>query len=91
MFHRSELGVFATLLPCDIDQQVPEPGDDWRCMQWGLGSVDTCDADIIELMDDIWWPQLLKLVEEVRENVRRMSISATPNKDCLPEEPGNCC
>jgi hypothetical protein len=91
MFHRSELGMFAALLPCDGNLQVPEPGDDWRCMHWGLELVDTCDADVIELMDDIWWPQLVKLVDEVREKVRRMSISATPNEDCLPEEPGNCC
>lgn len=72
MFHQSELGEFSVLLPCDMEGNIPEPGDDWRCMQWGLDSVDSCDADIIELLDDIWWPQLVRLAGQVREKVRAM-------------------
>ncbi len=73
MFHRSELGVYAAIVPCDRNSLVPEPGDDWRCMQWGLESVDSCDADVIELLDDIWWPQLIKLAGAVRQKVQEMS------------------
>lgn len=70
MFHQSELGQFAVLLPCDMNGQIPEPGDDWREMQWGLERFDTCDADLIELLDDVWWPQLVELASRVREKVR---------------------
>lgn len=72
MFHRSELGTFAAIVPCDNNLQVPESGDDWRCMEWGLESVDSCDADVIELLDDIWWPQLIELADKVRQKVRGM-------------------
>lgn len=72
MFHQSELGVFSVLLPCDMAGNIPEPGDDWRCMEWGLDSLDSCDADIIELLDDIWWPQLVQLAGEIRAKVRTM-------------------
>lgn len=72
MFHQSEFGVFSVLLPYDMAGNIPEPGDDWRCMEWGLDSVDLCDADIIELLDDIWWPQLVQLAGQIREKVRAM-------------------
>ncbi len=72
MFHRSELGTFAALLPCDENAQVPEPGDDWRCMAWGLESIDSCDADVIELLDDIWWPQVVDLAAQIRRKVRAL-------------------
>ena len=73
MFHQSELGDFAVLLPCDMNGQIPEPGDDWREMAWGLDKYDTCDADVIELLDDIWWPQLVQLASQVREKVRTLT------------------
>lgn len=70
MFHRSELGDFAALLPCDKNSRLPEPGDDWRAMDWGLDAVDTCDADVVELMDEIWWPQLVELAAQIRAKLR---------------------
>lgn len=73
MFHRTELGTFAALLPCDKNSRVPEPSDDWRCMEWGLESVDACDADTVELLDDIWWPQLVALASQVRQKVQAMA------------------
>ena len=72
MFHQSELGDFSVCLPCDLAGNLPEPGDDWRCMEWGLTALDTCDADVIELLDDIWWPQLVRLTSQIREQVRAM-------------------
>ncbi len=72
MFHQSQLGKFAVLLPCDMKGQIPEPGDDWREMEWGLDDLDACDANMIELLDDIWWPQLVKLASEVRKKVRAL-------------------
>jgi hypothetical protein len=72
MFHQSELGDFAVLLPCDMAGNIPEPGDDWRGMEWGLEALDTCDADLIELLDEIWWPQLVQLADEIRKKVRAM-------------------
>lgn len=72
MFHRSELGEFAHLVPCDHHGMVPEPADDWRSMDWGLDAVDACDADVIELLDDIWWPQLVQLAEQVRQKAREL-------------------
>jgi hypothetical protein len=44
-------------------------------MQWGLESVDSCDADVIELLDDIWWPQLIELSGAVRQKVQEMSAA----------------
>lgn len=73
MFHRSELGPYAVLLPCDKKSQIPELTDDWRRMEWELDWADTCDPDIIELLDDIWWPQLLNLAEQVRQKVREIA------------------
>lgn len=72
MFHQSELGRFAALLPCDMNGHIPEPGDDWREMEWGLDAVDSCDADIIELLDDIWWPQLVELACQVHNKVHAL-------------------
>ena len=72
MFHQSELSEFSALLPCDREGRLPEPGDDWRCMNWGLDAVDSCDADIIELLDDVWWPQLVQLADQIREKVCSM-------------------
>ena len=72
MFHQSELGKFAVLLPCGKNGQVPEPGDDWRDMAWGLEPLDCCDADLVELLDEIWWPQLVELASQVRQKVQRM-------------------
>lgn len=77
MFHQSELGDFSDLLPCDMNGLIPEPGDDWRTMAWGLEAMDSCDADLIELLDDIWWPQLIKLASEVRNKVRQMQGEQT--------------
>ena len=77
MFHQSELGDFSDLLPCDMNGQIPEPSDDWRTMAWGLESLDSCDADVVELLDDIWWPQLIKLAGSVREKVREMQSDQT--------------
>jgi hypothetical protein len=72
VFHQSELGAFSDLLPCDMNGQIPEAGDDWRTMAWGLEAMDCCDADFIELLDDIWWPQLIKMAQEIRAKVREM-------------------
>ena len=72
MFDQTELGEFSALLPCDMKGRIPEPDDDWRCMEWGLDSLDSCDADIIELLDDIWWPQLVQLAGQIREKVLAM-------------------
>ncbi len=72
MFHQSELGRFAALLPCDLNGRIPEPGDDWREMEWGLEAVDACDADMIELLDDIWWPQLVELASQVQQKVKAL-------------------
>ncbi|MGN6547393.1 MAG: hypothetical protein ACTHK7_20240 [Aureliella sp.] len=77
MFHQSELGNFSDLLPCDMNGQIPKPGDDWRTMAWGLESMDSCDADLIELLDDIWWPQLIKLASAIRHKVRQMQGEQT--------------
>ncbi|MBI3464378.1 MAG: hypothetical protein HY000_15175 [Planctomycetes bacterium] len=72
MFHQRELGEFSVLPPCDMQGNIPEPGDDWRCMDWGLDLVDSCNADIIELLDDLWWPQLVQLAGQIREKIRTM-------------------
>lgn len=72
MFNQAELGNYSVLLPCDMAGNLPEPGDDWRSMEWGLDSVDACDADVIELLDEIWWPQLVRLATEIRNKVREM-------------------
>ena len=72
MFHQSELGRFAALLVCDKNGQIPEPGDDWREMEWGLDDLDSRDANMIELLDDIWWPQLVELASEVRKKVQAL-------------------
>lgn len=72
MYHQSELGQFSDLLPCDMNGNIPETGDDWREMAWGLESLDSCDGDLIELLDDIWWPQLIKLSENIRAKVKEI-------------------
>ncbi len=72
MFHQAELGIYSVLLPCDMAGNIPEPGDDWRSMEWGLDAVDACDSDVIELLDEIWWPQLVRLATEIRAKVRTM-------------------
>ncbi len=73
MFHQSELGRFGVLLPCDRNGQIPEPGDDWREMAWDLEDFNVCDANLIELLDDIWWPQLVELAGQIRRKVQALS------------------
>ena len=74
MFHKSELGDFQGLLPCDEDGNLPDPEDDWRLMKWGLDDIDLCDADAVELLDGIWWPQLVDLVARVRQKTREVRV-----------------
>ena len=72
MYYQSELGEFSDLLPCDMNGNIPERGDDWREMAWGLERMDSCDADLIELLDDIWWPRLIELSEDIRAKIKEI-------------------
>jgi hypothetical protein len=72
MFPASDLGEFASLLPCDSHGRLPSPGDDWREMEWNVEDIDFCDADTVELLDGNWWPTLVQLVDDVRGHVSRL-------------------
>ncbi len=69
MFHESELDDFGVLLPRDRKGQVPEPGDDWREMDWDLGEIDLCEANSIEILEEVWWPKLVDLAAELRKGI----------------------
>jgi phytoene/squalene synthetase len=33
-FHKDECGAFGKNLPCDLNGNVPEPGDEWTDFAW---------------------------------------------------------
>ena len=49
MYHQSELGEFSDLLPCDMNGNIPENGDDWREMAWGLERLDCSNSKFYKL------------------------------------------
>ena len=68
MFHYTQMGWFGNSLPRDVNGYVPEEGDDWRDMNFDLGSDMDPDRarnrkekkEIIAYLDAEWWPDFVE-------------------------------